>query len=310
MASNNSFLRHLNIWVFGVGSKLIPCVLLTYLSFSLIHLLIEADKRRGRLKEANRMPPPIQNKKTDLQILPNSSNNVPLEVTHNSINMTILDKPLEIQHGDSVKNQNEKCLSKEPQQPKNQSNGALVASSATDQIDSNTATNPTLIPNQVINFDCNNNNNTDEIDNQPLSVHNSMNNSMHNSKEQINIITDQKRNSTSSISKQSFLIVKSHKDLNTKKAKTDKLTTPTMVSSSNQTPTQTTQSSTVYQNDRTTKMLISVLLIFLLCEFPSGILILLSSIIGESFFNDIYLPLGNIIDLLALLNSSVSLFQK
>ena len=287
MAGNKSFLRHLNIWVFGVGSKLVPCILLTYLSFSLIHVLIEADKRKRRLQCANRKPPSLKTKNLKLnppsnqsesRILSNSpSTIIPLALTqHETIDSTISNR--------SIEKQQQKCLTK----PSNQQ--LLKTTTATDHLDSNGTLAASSDSNQTVetclnqeiattNFDCNNNSDANQLDiNQPLTAHNSIN----NSKEKLNKIADQKRYSTSSITKH-FVIDKSRsKDL--KKDKNVKLSTPSILSSSTiQTPT--IQGSNVYlqssQSDRTTKMLISVLLIFLLCEFPSGILILLSSILGE-----------------------------
>jgi hypothetical protein len=47
------------------------------------------------------------------------------------------------------------------------------------------------------------------------------------------------------------------------------------------------------QTDRTTKMLLAVLLLFLLTEFPQGTLGLLSVVLGPNFFNTCYVKLGN-----------------
>lgn len=46
------------------------------------------------------------------------------------------------------------------------------------------------------------------------------------------------------------------------------------------------------QTDRTTRMLLAVLLLFLLTEFPQGVLGLLSVILGEGFFRTCYAKLG------------------
>ncbi|XP_034946219.1 sex peptide receptor-like isoform X2 [Chelonus insularis] len=46
------------------------------------------------------------------------------------------------------------------------------------------------------------------------------------------------------------------------------------------------------QTDRTTKMLLAVLLLFLLTEFPQGVLGLLSVILGTEFFRTCYVKLG------------------
>jgi hypothetical protein len=58
--------------------------------------------------------------------------------------------------------------------------------------------------------------------------------------------------------------------------------------------------------DRTTRMLLAVLLLFLGTEFPQGILGLLSGLLDESFFRTCYLPLGDILDFAALSNSALN----
>ncbi|XP_012229943.1 G-protein coupled receptor dmsr-1-like [Linepithema humile] len=60
------------------------------------------------------------------------------------------------------------------------------------------------------------------------------------------------------------------------------------------------------QTDRTTMMLLAVLLLFLLTELPQGILGLLCVILGTSFFNSCYLMLGDVIDILTLINSAIN----
>ncbi|UXI18854.1 hypothetical protein NH340_JMT04797 [Sarcoptes scabiei] len=59
-------------------------------------------------------------------------------------------------------------------------------------------------------------------------------------------------------------------------------------------------------SDRTTRMLIAILMMFLVCEFPSGILALLSGILGKLFFKNVYNNFGDIMDMLALINSAVN----
>ena len=56
---------------------------------------------------------------------------------------------------------------------------------------------------------------------------------------------------------------------------------------------------------RTTAMLLIVLVLFLLTELPQGILLLLSLII-ENFFEKVYIPLGDVMDMLALVNNSIN----
>jgi hypothetical protein len=60
------------------------------------------------------------------------------------------------------------------------------------------------------------------------------------------------------------------------------------------------------ENLRTTLMLICVCVLFLLAEFPQCILIFLSIIMNEHFYNDVYLPLGDLMDIIALVNNSIN----
>lgn len=61
-----------------------------------------------------------------------------------------------------------------------------------------------------------------------------------------------------------------------------------------------------YQSALTTKILLGILILFLITEFPAGMLILLSGMLGDWFFQDVYSPLGELIDILALFNSAIN----
>lgn len=52
-------------------------------------------------------------------------------------------------------------------------------------------------------------------------------------------------------------------------------------------------------------LLVAVLLLFLITEFPQGILGLLSAIMGKCFFSRCYSLFGELMDLLALINAAV-----
>lgn len=60
------------------------------------------------------------------------------------------------------------------------------------------------------------------------------------------------------------------------------------------------------QTDRTTRMLLAVLLLFLITEFPQGILGLLTLLLGKRFFQDCYQNMGEVMDMLALVNSAIN----
>lgn len=59
------------------------------------------------------------------------------------------------------------------------------------------------------------------------------------------------------------------------------------------------------RTDRTTMLLVAVLLLFLITEFPQGILGLLSGILPKCFFTRCYQMFGDLMDLLALINAAV-----
>lgn len=59
-------------------------------------------------------------------------------------------------------------------------------------------------------------------------------------------------------------------------------------------------------SDRTSKLLIAVLFLFLVTEIPQGILAFLSGIYGELFFKQCYNPWAEVWDILALINSSIN----
>ncbi|CAL7949916.1 unnamed protein product [Xylocopa violacea] len=58
--------------------------------------------------------------------------------------------------------------------------------------------------------------------------------------------------------------------------------------------------------DRTTKMLVAVLLLFLVTEIPQGVLGLLSGMLGDCFFRYCYHNFGEVMDILALLNGAIN----
>ncbi|VDK78202.1 unnamed protein product [Onchocerca ochengi] len=64
-----------------------------------------------------------------------------------------------------------------------------------------------------------------------------------------------------------------------------------------------TNASTVYRADRTTRMLLTILCVFLITELPQGIMMLLSGILPEAFRRHIYNSLGDLLDLLSLCNA-------
>lgn len=87
---------------------------------------------------------------------------------------------------------------------------------------------------------------------------------------------------------------------------TNNLTTTTKSTIIIQKPRKTSRPSKCQRRtDRTTMLLVAVLMLFLITEFPQGILGLLSGLMETCFFEKCYQPFGEMMDLLALINASV-----
>ena len=59
------------------------------------------------------------------------------------------------------------------------------------------------------------------------------------------------------------------------------------------------------RSNRTTKMLLAVVILFLLTETPQGVLNVMGGL-DESFFLHIYLPLGDLLDIITLINNGIN----
>ena len=55
-----------------------------------------------------------------------------------------------------------------------------------------------------------------------------------------------------------------------------------------------------------TLLLTVVCLFFVLTEFPQSVLSILSIILDDWFYNDVYLPLGDLMDMFAIINNSLT----
>ncbi|CAH1803141.1 unnamed protein product [Owenia fusiformis] len=60
------------------------------------------------------------------------------------------------------------------------------------------------------------------------------------------------------------------------------------------------------KTNRTTRMLLAVVILFLITEMPQGILMFLTGVLDTHFFKEIYDPLGDFMDILALINNGIN----
>ena len=59
------------------------------------------------------------------------------------------------------------------------------------------------------------------------------------------------------------------------------------------------------RQSKTTHMLLVVMILFLITEFPQGVLILASALVS-GFYNEVYMPLGDLMDFIALVNNAIN----
>lgn len=59
------------------------------------------------------------------------------------------------------------------------------------------------------------------------------------------------------------------------------------------------------RQSKTTRMLLVVMILFLVTEFPQGILILASALVS-GFYHNVYMPLGDLMDFIALVNNAIN----
>lgn len=244
---NDGLLKNINFWVFSVGLKLVPCILLTYLSIALIRLLMEAERRRQRLKASN------------LRGHIGSAQNV-------SIASDPARKPERQQSLiDSRKGSEESQVDLPTKEviPGNPDEGATTSSSPPPR----STSGEHLIGSQVTPTPkSNNNNNTLRVSTHVGDFSSSTTGTSHS------VQHTQPSSHHHSITTTTFNHHHHHSS----------------------------------QSDRTTKMLVAILLLFLVTEFPSGTVALLSGFLGESFHMNVYQPLGEIFDILALINSGIN----
>lgn len=192
---DGQILKNVNFWVYSVGLKVVPCILLTYLSIALIRVVLKAEKRRQRLR-----------KPMSASCMTVSSNDVPAFPMNNR---------------DST----------------GRKSAVVSPLVKTTEFYTRTENHLLSIPQS--------NNTTPSGSNLSLARKVSV-------KNQIRVV-------------------------------------------SNASP-----------SDRTTKMLLAILLFFLMSELPNGLVYLLIGILGDEFTDSVYQPLGDVFDELALINASIN----
>lgn len=205
--------------MFSVGTKLVPCILLTYFSLAIIKILIEADKRKARLRSSN-----------------NSNNNNLMNNINSNSKPNLL------------------------------------------------TTNVTISTTTTIN----NNNNSDSVDDSRRWSYSPA--------------CDPSSTINEATNRIELCLSKRPGNQSTPSSKNQQLDN----NNQHQSNHHHHHHESSQAHDRTTRLLLAVLLIFLLTELPGGILIVLSVFLGETFFQTVYSPLGELLDILALINSAIN----
>lgn len=255
----------LHFWVFSVFTKLAPCILLTYLSLTLIKALIEADKRKKRLKS---------------RPVPSQAATVIIAQPVRQTTAQLYQSPPQPIQSPSTQPPTVTLQAAQPEmsfsssQPKSDQSNQIELADQAESADQKLAPmKEESVPSSVTVIVGSNGTNPPKAQTykSTLGVHSSFRGGSSSS--------DQLSDRPSHDSSQHFKAERAQKEPHDSKSS---------------------------QNDRTNRMLIAVLLLFLITEFPSGILVLLSGIIGDTFFRDVYSPLGELMDILALVNSSIN----
>ena len=229
---NDGLLKNINFWVFSVGLKIVPCILLTYLSLALIRVLLEAERRRQRLK-------------SNMGVM---ASHVSVASAEGAVNATVVTNRATA----GTKQHDSQQVNQEPD----------------DRRGSNRSDTSFLRDEDRIT-------NADQLEQRQLSP-----------KQEADKLT-----SSSMPTPSCSVISASH---TSRHVRAQKQHHPHVITSSSS------------QSDRTTKMLLAILLLYLLTEMPNGIITLLVGLLGESFQYNVYNPLGEIFDILALINSGIN----
>lgn len=362
---NDELLKKINFWVFSVGTKLVPCILLTYMSIALIRVLIEAEKRKQRLKSnlgvhvaspihsthdvrgaaaggpcsVGPSPKSTQNNSGNIHNL-NSSDNTATTTTTATTIATLHDVThvtTNVRSNDDTKcnNNNENSTIMRPNdllKPTVSTNVSQSSSSppkdgpSSSGIRSNSvqlvvSSSNLGVKTEVHHSSSNNllsvpsssttggNTNTISKDDQSSSLQPVLKSASSDqlstgSSSVIHTSTIRPESAQSVSSTAAFMTsqIVQQSSSNTSGQGTSRGRTSQPRVSIHPSAAQQSQS----QSDRTTRMLLAILILFLITEFPSGILALASGIFGEPFFLNVYQPLGEIIDILALINSGIN----
>ncbi|XP_074599409.1 uncharacterized protein LOC141853819 [Brevipalpus obovatus] len=366
-------LEAFNFFYVGILIKLIPCALLTYCSVVIIRVLMEADRRRARLKSAKTPKPNVSTTPTPTA---RESNHLMTTTTTTTSNVT---RPNHVHRNYGSIPSNNKLTSDDidgdpgdkksiniitnqspgsdhdrwnhsPNGPKsyvhhkgNNSNPSTENQSSMAIIDcpkfGSTTSNvlvPTTTADSVVIF--NNNYNSSTTMSIVMDEKSATSNPDHNqdtdgydrsevSDESSALLTETPKSTVVKLSsssnatttttttlvvpnvnsKQALPEVFENSNCNQNNCNNMSISNPsTTVSYTTASTTTSPASSSSVVHDRTTRMLLAVLLIFLITEFPSGILTILGSFYGQEFIMNVYSPLGDMMDLLALFNSAVN----
>nr|XP_046914042.1 G-protein coupled receptor dmsr-1-like [Dermatophagoides farinae] len=302
---NHELLEKITFWVFSVFMKLIPCGLLTCITLALIRILIEARKRKERLLKGNfaitSMNNTIQKYQSTFQIIifsKSSTTNCQQKKQNNSnlsncsrINRSIANhKNHHHHHHHHHRNRHHRQQQQQQQQQQEiDVNGFWklcricrdCTSSMIRKYTSSSSTTTTTTSSSL----------------SSSSSSPSTSSSSSSSSSYVSITPNQSQQADIKLKFRTS--AQNNSSCNTNTQQQQQIPTP-------HPPSLHATSSSSGNSERTTRMLIAVLIMFLVCEFPSGILALLSGILGKSFFKNVYGNFGDLMDMLALINSAVN----
>lgn len=276
---NDERLKKINFWIYSVLNKIIPCCAITYLSLALIRMLYQSNERRHRLRSYGQQQFYSQASSSFYNANP-IQNQLPIELV-NSINSQKTKEKVE------KKQQRFKSLPNSP----NTSNPNFLDPTQPQNSYSKDKLSINQLPIKMnLNESVSSNNLIDKTATSALSPHKAQlkldyNKGESNENLQTNQQSNKKENATESNKLSSNVNLKN--ELNSNQS----LNQPLNLNSRNNSgasyiyPSSFNNRSCKINNntncDRTTRMLLAILFLFLITEISSGILNLLAGILGE-----------------------------
>lgn len=291
----NGLLKKINFWIYSVLNKLVPCCALTYLSLALIRMLYQSNERRHRLRTRSHGQQTFYSQAASSSFY--NTNPLQNQLPINSLRAKDNDKDDSKSLPNSPKASSPNFLDQNYRQQQTINSAFLSSNKLTTNLDSS------KMNESVSSTNLNNNYNLNQlkVDGQYKkgSINEQSNESLQ--RDQSNLSTTNQHNKIEQkylLNNKPTSLTKDYQIDSNNNHSNQSLNQPLNLSSRNNSsasyiyPASMLNTSSSFNNnrscrlnnntncDRTTRMLLAILILFLITEFPSGLLNLLAAILG------------------------------